>query len=118
MVDRIKKCFGANRGVFFEALFTQNIGGQRTVEEEYRLEGHRRYRAAADRLGLTYATCYEYRRGNQVPGGPEGVGVSVGPEFMSSDQCHGQRVPMFTRLSTDVPFTEVAECPPPGSIKI
>lgn len=116
MVERIKKRFGDNRGAMFEGLFQQNIGGQRTVEEEYRMEGHRRYRAAADRLGLTYATCYEYKRGNQIPGGPEGVGVSVGPEFMSSEQCHGHRVPMFTRLTTDVPFTEVAACPPSGCL--
>lgn len=116
MVERIKKRFGDNRGSMFEGLFTQNIGGQRTVDEEYRMEGHRRYRAAADRLGLTYATCYEYKRGNAVPGAPDSVGVSVGPEFMSSDQCHGQRVPMFTRMFTDVPFTEVEECPPSGCL--
>ncbi len=116
MVERIKQRFGGNRGALFEALFTQNIGGQRTVEEEYRLEGHRRYRAAADRLGLTYATCYEYRTGNQVPGGPPGVGVSIGAEFLSADQCHGRRVPMFTRRSLAEGFSEVGECPPSGCL--
>lgn len=116
MVQRVKQRFGDNRGAMFEGLFTQNIGGQRTIEEEYRLEGHRIYRAAADRLGLTYATCYEYKRGNNVPGGPDSVGVSVGPEFMSSDQCHGKRVPMFSRMFTDIPFSEVEECPPSGCL--
>lgn len=116
MVERMKQRFGDNRGSMFEGLFTQNIGSLKTVDEEYRLEGHRRYRAAADRLGLTYATCYEYRRGNAVAGASPSVGISIGPEFISSDQCHGQRVPMFTRLTTDVPFVEVEECPPTGCL--
>lgn len=110
MVERITKRFGDNRAAAFRELFVQNIGGQRTVAEEYRLEGHHRYRAAATRLGLTYAVCYEYR---SVPGTP---GVSVGREFLTADQCHGHRVPMFTRLDAGVPFTEVEECPPSGCL--
>jgi DNA repair photolyase len=110
MGDRIVQRFGDNRAAGFRELFTQNIGGQRTVAEEYRMEGHRRYRAKATQLGLTYAVCYEYRA---VPGT---AGVSVGREFMTSDQCHGQRVPMFTRLTTDVPFSEVEACPPSGCL--
>jgi DNA repair photolyase len=110
MVDRIVKRFGDNRAAGFRELFTQNIGGQRTVAEEYRLEGHRRYQAKATRLGMTYSTCYEYR---SVPGT---AGVSIGREFMTSGQCHGPRVPMFTRLTTDVPFSEVEACPPSGCL--
>lgn len=116
MVDRITKRFGENRAAEFRDLFVQNIGGQRTVDEAYRMEGHRRYRAAADRLGLTYSVCYEYKYGTRPDGSVNKVGVSVGPEFMSSDQCHGKRVPMFSRLTTDVPFTEVDECPPSGCL--
>jgi DNA repair photolyase len=110
MVDRITHRFGANRSAAFRDMFTQNIGGQKTVEEGYRLEGHARYQRKATSLGLTYATCYEYR---SVPGT---AGVSVGREFMTSDQCHGQRVPMFTRYFTDVPFSEVEVCPPSGCL--
>lgn len=110
MVERIVHRFGDNRAAVFRDLFTQNIGGQKTVDQEYRLEGHNRYRRKAQSLGLTYAVCYEYRA---VPGT---AGVSLGREFMTSDQCHGQRVPMFSRLSTDVPFSEVAACPPSGCL--
>jgi DNA repair photolyase len=110
MVDRIVQRFGDNRATEFRDLFVQNIGGQRTVAEEYRLEGHRRYQAKAIKLGLSYAVCYEYRA---VPGT---AGVSLGREFMTSDQCHGQRVPMFTRLDTSVPFSEVEACPPSGCL--
>ena len=110
MVERIVHRFGDNRAAVFRDLFTQNIGGQKTVDQEYRLEGHNRYRRKAQSLGLTYAVCYEYRA---VPGT---AGVSLGREFMTSDQCHGQRVPMFSRLSTDVPFSEVEACPPSGCL--
>lgn len=116
MINRIKQRFGDNRGSMFEGLFTQNIGGQKTVEEAYRLEGHKLYRAAADAAGITYSTCYEYKRGNAVEGGSDSVGVSVGPEFMSSDQCHGKRVPMFSRMFVENKFTEVEECPPSGCL--
>jgi DNA repair photolyase len=110
MVERIAQRFGDNRAAGFRELFTQNIGGQKTVAEEYRLEGHRRYREKATKLGLTYSVCYEYRA---VPGT---AGVSIGREFMTSDQCHGQRVPMFSRLDTSVPFSEVELCPPSGCL--
>lgn len=110
MVDRIVKRFGDNRAARFRELFTQNIGSMRTIAEDYRLEGHHRYRAKATKLGLTYSVCYEYRH---VPGT---AGVSIGREFMTSEQCHGHRVPMFSRLTTDVPFTEVEVCPPSGCL--
>lgn len=117
MVDRIKRRFGAERGGLFERLFTDNMGGQRVVQEQYRLEGHRLYAAQAKKVGLTYATCYEY--GYQY--NPDGskvnsIGVNLAPQFMTSDQCHGQKVPMFSREGTSLPFTEVADCPPSGCL--
>lgn len=110
MVQRMTKAFGDNRAAAFRELFVQNIGGQKTIAEEYRMEGHRRYQKKATSLGLSYAVCFEFKA---VPGTS---GVSVGPEFMTSDQCHGRRVPMFTRLDTSVPFTEVEACPPSGCL--
>jgi hypothetical protein len=74
------------------------------------MEAHRLYQRWATELGMTYATCYEYRKD------PAQGWISVGPEFTTADQCHGHRVPMFTRLSTDVSFSEVAECPPSGCL--
>ena len=117
MAERIRFRFGEERGSKFESLFTENIGGQRTIVEEYRLEGHRRYREAATRMGLTYATCYEYRMERDAFGRVTNkTGVSVGREFLTADQCHGHRVPMFTRKTPDAPFKEVEECPPTGCL--
>ena len=117
MVARNKKRFGLKRGTQFEKLFTQNIGGQKTVEEKYRLEGHRIYQAHATKLGLTYATCYEYRyESANAEGKVSKTGISIGREFTTADQCHGQRVPIFTRDSSDEMFREVEECPPSGCL--
>lgn len=117
MVQRIKRRFGEERGGEFERLFVDNMGGQRCVSEKYRIEGHKRYAAKAARCGLTYATCYEY--GYQY--NPDGsklnsIGVNLGPQFMTSDQCHGHRVPMFTRQGTAQRFQEIEECPPSGCL--
>jgi DNA repair photolyase len=117
MIERIGKRFGKERGLAFASLFRDNIGGQRTISEEYRLEGHRRYVKRATELGLTYATCYEYAYERD----PEGTilskrGYSIGSEFLTGDQCHGQRVPMFSRESLSEPFREVEECPPSGCL--
>ena len=117
MVERITKRFGDNRAAAFRDLFVQNIGGQRTVDEQYRMEGHRLYRAAAKRLGLTYATCYEYKYARDAAGEIiNKVGVSVGSEFLTAAQCHGQRVPMFSRTDLSAPFKEEKACPPAGCL--
>lgn len=117
MVERITKRFGENRAAAFRDLFVENQGGQRTIAEEYRLEGHARYQRKATSLGLTYATCYEYRYERNAAGDiTSKMGVSIGPEFTTADQCHGHRVPMFTRSSVGQPFREVEECPPSGCL--
>jgi DNA repair photolyase len=117
MVERIKKRFGAERGATFEKLFVQNIGGQKTIAEDYRMEGHARYKRAATRHGLTYATCYEYRTELDAKGKPlNKVGVSIGRDFLTADQCHGHRVPMFTRSEDGALFREVEDCPPTGCL--
>lgn len=114
MVAKMKKRFGSKRGKAFENLFTENIGGQRTIAEEYRLQGHNIYRAHATKLGLTYATCYEYRYERDASGKIlSKTGVSVGREFTTASQCHGHRVPMFKRDDSGS-FVEVEECPPTG----
>ncbi len=117
MVERIINRFGPIRGGSFQNLFTQNIGGQKTVAEEYRLEGHIRYAAKAKAVGLTYATCYEFKYERDVAGIIQNKkGISIGRDFATSDQCHGHKVPMFSRKTLEEPFTEVAECPPSGCL--
>ena len=113
MVERLLHRFGPEKANAFKALFTENQGGsQRTIVEAYRMEAHALYRQWATELGMTYSTCYEYRRGK--PGEPKWV--SVGREFTTADQCHGQRVPMFTRPSPLHSFREVSECAPTGCL--
>jgi DNA repair photolyase len=109
MIERITKAFGANRAQAFVDLFTEpQAGGQRTIAEAYRREGHARYRAAAIRYGLTYATCYEYTRTAQG-------WRSLGPEYLTADQCHGHRVPTYVRAGQG--FEPLAVCPPSGCLR-
>jgi DNA repair photolyase len=112
MVERLGLRFGKERVARFAELFTENqAGSQRTIQEEYRMEGHRKYRKWATELGMTYATCYEYRKT------PEGW-KSIGRDFTTADQCHGQRIPMFTRQNVADPFREVTACHFPFSLTI
>lgn len=116
MVERMIKLFG-DRGKAFEQLFTENIGGQRTIVEEYRLRAHQLYSTYAKRYGMTYATCYEYRKERDENGKvTNSTGISIGREFTTAEQCHGQRVPMYSRTSADEPFRPLEECPPSGCL--
>lgn len=117
MVSRTIKRFGKTRGEAFAKLFTENIGGQRTITEDYRLPAHKRYAEAAKRLGLTYATCYEYKKERDDQGKIiNSTGVSIGREFTTAEQCHGQRVPVYSRESLDEHFKPLEECPPSGCL--
>lgn len=117
MVERTIKRFGEERGRIFESLFTENIGGQRTITEDYRLPAHERYAAAAKKNGLTYATCYEYKKERDSSGKIiNATGVSIGREFTTAEQCHGQRVPMYSRDSLDEQFKPMDACPPSGCL--
>lgn len=112
MVERLHKRFGAERAGKFQALFTENqAGAQRTIAQSYRLEAHAMYQKWATELGMTYATCYEYAKGE---GG--GGWQSVGRQFTTADQCHGQKVPMFTRKDLADNFEEVKACAPSGCL--
>lgn len=116
MVDRMIKRFG-DRGREFEKLFTENIGGQRTIQETYRLNAHKLYSAYARKFGLTYATCYEYRYEKDAAGNLLGkTGVSIGREFTTASQCHGQAVPMYSRANEEDMFEPLDECPPSGCL--
>lgn len=115
MNERLLKRFGPERTKLFMDLFTENqAGAQRTVEQAYRMEAHHLYRKWATELGMTYSTCYEYRRGKEGTNEPKWL--SIGREMTTADQCHGQRVPMFTRTDLSQPFKEVEECAPSGCL--
>jgi DNA repair photolyase len=117
LIARIKKVFGEERGGEFEKLFTQNIGAERTIEESYRLKAHKVFSSYARRLGLTYATCYEYKYERDAAGNIlSKTGISIGREYTTAAQCHGHQVPMYTRNSANEMFAPVDECPPSGCL--
>lgn len=116
MVDRMIHRFG-KRGEEFKKLFTQNIGTEKTIEEEYRMRGHRLFSTHARRIGLTYATCYEYAYERNPDGSIKNkTGVSVGRQFTTASQCHGQQVPVYARKTENEKFQPLDECPPSGCL--
>lgn len=120
MIDRISQKFGDNRGGVFRSLFDapdSNIGGQATISEEYRKEVLDLYYDECKKVGVTSAVCYEYEYERDAQGKiVNKIGKSMGGRYLTADQCHGQRVPLHTRVTPDAPFTEVAECPPSGCL--
>lgn len=116
MVKNFTDRFGEERAREFGLLFTENQGGaQRSIAEAYRREAHQKYQQWATQYGMTYGLCYEYRR-RTAADGPGSSWMSMGPEYTTAAQCHGQRVPMFTRSGPGLPFVEVPQCPPSGCL--
>lgn len=114
LITKMRKRFGA-RADKFEALFTQNIGGVKSMEEDYRKRGLDMFAEACQKAGVTMALCYEYEyerdgEGNVV----SKTGVNLGPKYMTSDQCHGRRVPMYVRRGER--FEPLDVCPPAGCL--
>lgn len=113
MVARMTKRFGDNRAALFSELFTENnAGAQKTIVEEYRREGFERYRRKATQLGMTYSLCYEYQRDPNHPTGWR----SMGPDYKTTPNCHGQTNAMYTRHSLEEPFHLVENCAPSGCL--
>lgn len=110
LVDRIGKKFPGKPVERLKELFVENsCGGQKTIMESYRREGHARYQKKATALGMTYSLCYEYTKQ------PNGKFISMGPEFLTADQCHGHRVPMHLRSGDR--FEPMEVCPPSGCLR-
>lgn len=113
MVDRITQKFPGARSDRFRELFTENqAGGQKTIQEEYRREAHALFQKRATTLGMTYALCYEFTRKGAF-------WKSMGPEFLTADQCHGHRVPMHQRSIVEgtPDFEPMEVCPPSGCLR-
>lgn len=116
MINQIRARF-PERADAFAALFVDNIGGVRTIAEEYRLDALPKFMAATKKAGVTMSVCYEYAYARDAEGKVSSkTGVSLGRKFLSGDQCHGHRVPMFSRPTTDVLFTPIEECPNGGCL--
>jgi DNA repair photolyase len=116
MAERMIKRYG-DRGRAFADLFQENIGGQRTIVEDYRMRAHKVYSSAAKRYGMTYATCYEYQYLRDSSRNVlDKTGESIGRKFTTAAQCHGHAVPVYTRINEGEKFRPVKECPPSGCL--
>lgn len=115
--SRVRRLFGDERADEFDALLVDSIGGVKTVSEEYRIGELQRLQRECSRHGMTMGLCYEYRYGRDAEGNVVGrAGESLGPMFTTGDQCHGRRVPVFSRPSADVAFEPISGCPPAGCL--
>lgn len=117
MVMNMEKRFG-DRALKFKDLFTQNIGGVKTIAEEYRKAALDIYSRECKKAGVTMSLCYEYEYDRNPETGAilSHTGKSMAPRYTTSDQCHGHRVPIFTRNSADEMFVPMEECPPTGCL--
>lgn len=120
MIKRIYTKFGHNRGGIFDSLFDaddSNIGGQATISEAYRKESLDLYLIECKKAGVTSAVCYEYEYERDEEGKIKNkTGISLGKKYLTADQCHGHKVPLFTRTALEAPFKEVEACPPSGCL--
>jgi DNA repair photolyase len=117
MIRQMRRRFGSDRAYLFEGLFVQNIGGVRTIAEEYRRAALDRFLVETKRAGVTMGLCYEYEYERDAEGNVVSkTGVSMGARYLTADQCHGHRVPMHVRDSADEPFRPLEVCPPSGCL--
>lgn len=128
MVERIKDRFTRakdphrdlydyDRGDMFASLFTQAIGGEYTIDEDYRKSALDRFSIECKKAGVTMALCYEYEYARRPDGSIiDKTGVSMGHKYLTADQCHGHRVPVFTRNGPDDLWKEIKGCPPSGCL--
>ncbi len=113
MVTNLRKAFPLRAGAF-EGLFTETTGHVRTVREDYRREVLNVMREETRRAGVTMGLCHEYVKGID----PQGRKVvrSIGPEYLTGEQCHGRGVPMYSRPSVKDRWMPVIECDPGGCL--
>ena len=116
MIQQIKNRF-PGRAERFTSLFTQNIGGVKTVDEGYRKAGLDLFMKETKRAGVTMSVCYEYEYERGKDGSVVSkTGVSKGRQYTTSDQCHGHRVPVFSRPLGDVLFKPMEFCHKSGCL--
>lgn len=109
MIERLTQKFGDNRMAIFRELMSEHqAGNQISITEQYRREGHRRFYDKCKAVGITSSLCFEYTKA------PDGRWRSMGPEFISSEQCHGHRVPWHVRKGDR--FEAMDVCPPSGCL--
>ena len=115
MINKMARLFPGDRAETFKGLFSENIGGLRTVAEGFRKQSLDLFKAACTKAGMTMGLCYEYKYDRTAAGTiVDKTGVSMGREYCTGAQCHGQRVPIhLKRGGKFVPYTV---CPPAGCL--
>lgn len=117
LMNQMFKRFGAERAQKFKDLFTCNIGGMRTVDEQYRKDALDLFSAECKKAGVTMSLCYEYEyERNEAGEITSKTGVSMGAKYLTGEQCHGQRVPIYVRDKPGELFRPLDVCPPSGCL--
>lgn len=116
MISKAKQLFGS-RGDEFASLFTDNIGGMRTIREDYRINALKLFKEETTRVGMTMSTCYEYGYERNEDGSIKNkTGISIGQRFTTSEQCHGQRTPIHIKNEITGLFEPFEGCPSCGCL--
>lgn len=124
LVRRLREVFG-DRVQVFEDLFVETIGGVCNIKEHYRLSAFPHFLRACTKHHLTMSLCFEFMYERDTHGAivdHRGIVVThpthpqAHPEYLTADQCHGRRVPMYTRETVDAPWEGVVQCPPSGCL--
>jgi DNA repair photolyase len=117
IIRNMESRFGEERADNFAQLFTQNIGGVRTIDEDYRKAALDVFAIECRRAGVTMALCYEYEYERDEDGNVVShTGKSMGAKYLTADQCHGHRIPVHTRNDADELFRPMEVCPPSGCL--
>jgi DNA repair photolyase len=115
MVDKMNRMFPGEKSAEFETLFSQTIGGLRTVKEDYRIRMLDSFAEATAAAGMTMGLCYEYCYDRDESGHiRDKTGVSLGKRYCTGDQCHGFRTPIHVKKSGK--FYPLEVCPPSGCL--
>ncbi len=118
LIEQMVMRFGSKRGKAFGDLFTCNIGGMKTIDEAYRKRGLDYFSRECKKAGVTMSLCYEYEYERDDKGGiTRKRGKSMNARYMTSDQCHGHRVPMYSRADLTQPMKPMDVCPPSGCLQ-
>lgn len=117
VVTQMYNRFEFARAQRFDSLFCEVIGGMYTIAEEYRKRALDIFSKECKKAGVTMALCYEYEYERDANGMIiDSTGVSMGGKYLTADQCHGHRVPVFTRPTTEDEWEEIKGCPPSGCL--
>jgi hypothetical protein len=99
------------RGIYVSIQVNPVIAGVTThedIEHLFELLAEAGANHVIVKFGMTYSLCYEYAKN------PDGSWRNMGGDYMTSDQCHGHRVPMHVRFGDT--FTPLGACPPSGCL--